>query len=179
MSNRMRDFLSDLALMLIPPLLAVAFVAWVVVPAHSLTFEDGRNVGWAEEHGAQFLLPWSAQDIATIRRALDKMEEQHLTLGYFDKYMMGRRARIIEKLDTYSFIVLGADGTVFRWVTNPEITLVGFAVSRDRYCRAEDQDVDELEFLAAGVECYVRNRAAIELFGRIEKAQHMMPGGRQ
>lgn len=147
--------------------------------AHSLTFEDGFNEGWAEQHGPQFLLPWSAQNIATIRRALDKMEEQHLRLGYFDKYMMGRRARILEKLDTYSFIVLGADSTVFRWVTTPEITMIGFAVSRDRYCRAEDQDVDELGFLEAGVECYIRNTAAIELFGSIEKAQHMMPGGRQ
>lgn len=149
------------------------------VPPKKLTFEDGFNETWGEQHGPQFLLPWSAEDIATVRRALDKTEEQHLTLGYFDEYLMGRRERIIEKLDTYSFIVLGTDGTVFRWVTNPEIILVGLVVSRDRYCRPEDQDVDELGFLEAGVECYVRNRAAIELFGRIEKAKHMMPGGRQ
>jgi hypothetical protein len=173
----MRDFLSDLALMLIPPLLAVAFVAWVVVPAHSLTFEDGFNESWGEQHGAQFLLPWSAEDIVTIRRAMDKLEEQHLRFGYFDEYIMGRRARIIEKLDTYSFIVLGDNGAVFRWVTNPEIFLVGFAVSRDRYCRAEDQDIDDEA--EARRECDYRNKAAIELFGRIEKAQHMMPGGRQ
>lgn len=152
----------------------------VTTSAHSLTFEDGFNEGWAEQHGPQFLLPWSAQDIATIRRALDKLEDEHLKYkDGIDDYLMGRRARILEKLDTFSFIVLGADGTAFRWVTTPEITMVGFAVSRDRYCRAEDQDVDELGFLEAGVECYIRNRAAIELFGRIEKAQHMMPGGKQ
>jgi hypothetical protein len=147
------------------------------VSAHSLTFEDGFNESWGEQHGPQFLLPWSAQDIATIRRALDKMEEQHLRLRYFDEYMMGRRARIIEKLDTYSFIVLGSDGTVFRWVTYPELFLVGLTVSRDRYCRPEDQDTEDM--FEAGAYCAIVNGAAIELFGRIEKAQHMMPGGRQ
>lgn len=154
-------------------------VLLAAVPAKSLTFEDGFNEGWAELHGPQFLLPWSGEDIATVRRALDKLEDEHLKdKGGIDDYLMGRRARILEKLDTYSFVVLGAEGSVFRWVTNPELTLVGFAVSRDRYCRAEDQDVDEMDLLAAGVECYIRNRAAIALFGRIEKAQHMMPGGR-
>jgi hypothetical protein len=145
-----------------------------------LTFEDGFNEGWAELNGPQFLLPWSAQDIETVRRALAKMEDEHIKYpDGIDDYQMGRRARFIEKLDTFAGIVLGDDGSVFRWVSLREINMVGRSVSRDRYCRAEDQDVDDLQFLEAGVECYIRNAAAIALFERIAKARHMTPGGKQ
>jgi hypothetical protein len=160
--------------------LGVMAVGCLPAQSEKLTFEDGFNEGWAEQHGPQFLLPWSAQDIATIRRALDKLEDEHLRdKAGIDDYLMGRVERIREKLDTFSFIVLGSDGTVFRWVTNPELTLVGFAVSRDRYCRAEDQDVDERDIPAVILECFERDRQAVQLFERIEKARHMMPGGRQ
>jgi hypothetical protein len=64
-------------------------------------------------------------------------------------------------------------------MSGKELTLTGFAVSRDRYCRPEDQHIDDLRFLAAGVECYVRNTAAIALFKRIETSRHVTSGGRQ
>lgn len=141
-----------------------------------LTFDDGFNEGWAEINGPQFLLPLSLNDIAVIRRALAKLEDEHIKYkDGIDDYLMGRRARILEKLDTYSFIVLGSDGTVFRWITNPELTMIGFAVSRDRYCRAEDQDTDNE--IGAAIYCKIVNSMAIELFDRIKDAQHMMPGG--
>lgn len=158
--------------------LALALVTiWALMgSAHSLTFEDGYNEGWAEINGPQFLLPLSLNDIAVIRRALNKLESEHLKdKAGIDNYLMGRGARILEKLDTYSFIVLGSDGTVFRWVTNPELTMIGFAVSRDRYCRAEDQDTDNE--IGAAIYCKIVNSMAIELFDRIKDAQHMMPGG--
>lgn len=163
-------------------LLFIMTAAFLLRPAeviHSapLTFEDGYNEGWAELNGPQFLLPWSAEDLATVRRALDHMEEEHLRFGRFDDYQMGRRARFIEKLDTFAGIVLGDDGSVFRWVSLPEINTVGRSVSRDRYCDPKDQDVDELDMLAAGVECYIRNTASIALYERIAKARHMFPGG--
>lgn len=157
--------------------LAAVTTLALTASAHSLTFEDGYNEGWAELNGPQFLLPWSAEDLATVRRALDHMEEEHLRFGRFDDYQMGRRARFIEKLDTFAGIVLGDDGSVFRWVSLREINTVGRSVSRDRYCDPKDQDVDELDILAAGVECYIRNTASIALYERIAKARHMFPGG--
>jgi hypothetical protein len=148
------------------------------VSAHALTFTDGYAEGWAERHGPQFFFNWSMKDIVTIRRALDKLEEDHLRdRDGIDDYLMGRRARIIEKLDTNAGIVLGGDGAAYRWMSLSETTLVGIAVSRDRYCRPEDQDVGDLEFLAAGVDCYVKNRDAVELFDRIKKTEHASPGG--
>jgi hypothetical protein len=147
-------------------------------PLSALTFQDGYTESWGEQHGPQFLFDWSAQDIATIRRALDNLEEMHLKdRAGIDDYLDGRRARVVEKLDTNSGIVLLPDGA-YRRMTLLETTLVGFAVSRDRYCRPEEQDIDELDFLAAGVDCYVKNRAAIELFSRLEKTKHDLPGGK-
>jgi hypothetical protein len=158
-----------------------------------LTFEDGYGNtanAWTEGHGPQFEVAWSDDDLATVRRALDKLEDEHLRdpAGITD-YEMGRRARLLDKLAAPSgyyrfgmFLdvdLVDGDGHPWRVVklTNPEIILIGFAVSRDRYCRAEDQDVDDMQFLEAGVECYLRNTAAIRLFDRIAQTRHVSPGG--
>jgi hypothetical protein len=105
------------------------------------------------------------------RRALDKLEEEHLKdPAGLDDCVMGQRARILKKLESPGFFMYGmywdfelVDAEGKRWRLQPmcgkEVTLTGFAVSRDRYCRPEDQDIDDLRFLAAGVECYVRNTA--------------------
>lgn len=175
--------------------------------AHSLTFEDGYNEGWAELNGPQFLLPWSAEDLATIRRALDHMKEEHLQLGRFDDYQMGRRARFVEKLDTHAGIVLGGDGSVLRWVSLLELDTVGRSVSRDRYRVAPMEEPEEqtlvarimnwfsmnafarevvvvapkmvprLDGLAENVDCYIKNVAAIKLYDKLAAARHSTPGG--
>jgi hypothetical protein len=61
-------------------------------------------------------------------------------------------------------------------LSGKEVPLIGFAVSCDRYCRPEDQDVDDMQFLEAAVECYIRNTAAIALYERIANARHVTPG---
>jgi hypothetical protein len=172
----------------------VAALTWALTAsAHSerLTFADGFNEGWAERHGPQFLLAWSQADIATVRRALDKLEEEHSKdPAGIDDYLMGQRARILKKLEHPGFFMYGmywdielTDAAGRPWRLQPmsgkEVTLTGFAVSRDRYCRPEDQDIDELDILAVGIECYVRNTAAIGLFERIAKSRHVTPGGHQ
>jgi hypothetical protein len=175
-------------------LAVVVALTWALTAsAHSerLTFADGFNEGWAERHGPQFLLAWSQADIATVRRALDKLEEEHLKdHAGIDDYLMGQRARILKKLEHPGFFMYGmywdielTDAAGRPWRLQPmsgkEVTLTGFAVSRDRYCRPEDQDIDELDILAVGVECYIRNIAAIALFERIAKSRHVTPGGHQ
>lgn len=163
----------------------------LVSAAHSeqLTFADGFNVGWAEQRGPQFLFAWTEGDIATVRRALAKLEDEHQRDPHgIDDYLMGRRARILKKLDAPGFMLYGmywdidlVDAQGKRWrlqpMSTPETTLVGFAVSRDRYCRPEDQDIDDM--VEAGAHCAFVNGAAIELFERIANSKHMTPGGRQ
>jgi hypothetical protein len=172
---------------------------WALTAAHSqprqpieqapLTFEDGFKVTWAERTGPQFLFAWSEDDIVTVRRALAKLEDEHLRDPQgIDNYLMGRQTRILKKLEHPGFFRYGmywdidlVDVQGKKWrlqpMSTPETVLTGFAVSRDRYCRAEDQDVDDLGFLEAGVECYIRNTAAIELFDRIAATRHETPGG--
>lgn len=165
----------------------------LLAPAHSdkLTFQQGYSRGWAEENGPQFALALSEDEVAVVRRALDHMEEEHLkNPDGIDNYQMGRRARFLAELDHVGFTMWGmhlditpvdAQGRPWRLqhMSLPEITMVGRSVSRDRYCRAEDQDVDEFQFLSAGVECYTRNRDAIALFERIQRTRHISPGGSQ
>lgn len=155
-------------------------------PIHEqLTFEDGYRKTWAEMHGPTFALTLSNSEVDVVRRALDKVAEEHdKNHDGFDDYWMGRRQRVLEEMDQGGFglFVGGPGGWEDRQektfpLTLLEITLIGIAVSRDRYCRAEDQDVGELDFLTAGVECYIRNSEAVAFFGRLEKAQHMTPGG--
>lgn len=158
----------------------------VDVPPHpKLTFEDGYRETWAETHGPTFALTLSNSEVNVVRRALDKTAEEHdKNHDVFDDYWMGRRQRVSEEINQGGFglFVGGPDGWEDRQektfpLTLLEITLIGIAVSRDRYCRAEDQDIGELDFLTAGVECYIRNSEAVALFGRLEKAQHITPGG--
>lgn len=156
------------------------------VPPHPpLTFNDGYRKSWLEVTGPLFVVQLSAAETDVVRRAFDKLEDEHINnKAGIDDYLMGRRKRILEELDQGGFgLFIGGPGG---WedrsersypLTLLEMTLIGFAVSRDRYCRAEDQDVDELGFLEAGVECYIRNTAAIALLTRFEKARHVSPGG--
>jgi hypothetical protein len=62
----------------------------------------------------------------------------------------------------------------FLQMTLPETITTGVAVSRDRYCRWENQDM-ELE--KARAYCTEMNKRAVALFGRIAKSRHMTPGG--
>lgn len=150
------------------------------LPAYSLTFDDGFKESWAEINGPQFTMVLSEKDVIALRQAFDKLEEEHLKNKYgIDNYIMGRVTRIIQKLESPDFLFLDEKGKGWRMqpMSTPEITLTGFAVSRNRYCRPEDQDIDDLQLLEAGVECYIRNTSAIALFEKIQKMQHSAPGG--
>jgi hypothetical protein len=154
--------------------------------AHSWTpetFETGYAKRWGEQHGPQFMLSFSEVDVATIRRAFDNLALMHeRDPGVVDDYLMGRRARLIETFDSFDYIVLGPHWEVWRVMpmTQPEITLTGYAVSLDRYCRPEDQDVDDWHYLDAVTICRLHNEAAITLYERnFRNAQHVTPGGAQ
>jgi hypothetical protein len=171
-----------------PSLIPRAEITPVGPPSTPLTFADGYNEGWAEQHGARFILTLNESEVDVIRRAFDRLEEEHLRdRAGIDDFIMGQRARILEGLDQGGFSIFEPSENGWRVVDNAkafpmsvkQITLTGFAVSRDHYCRPEDRDVDDLQFLEAGVECYIRNTAAIALFRRIETSHHVTPGGRQ
>jgi hypothetical protein len=154
-----------------------------------LTFEQGYAKGWAEENGPQFAMALSEDEVAVVRRALDHMEEEHLANpDGIDNYQMGRRTRFLAELDHVGFAMWGmyldiapVDATGRSWriqhMSLPEITMVGRSVSRDRYCRAENEDVDDWHFLDAVTICDLHNQAAISLYDRIESARHETPGG--
>jgi hypothetical protein len=141
----------------------------------------------AELWGPSFVYGWSTEDVETIKRAFAKLEFEHSKdpLGITD-YELARAARILQRLQNPVVSMYGIDivlqdtqgrpWTIVR-TTLPETILTGFAVSRDRYCQPEDQDIEEMQFLEAGVECYMRNMAAINLFKRIESMRHLTPGG--
>lgn len=108
------------------------------------TFQDGYNVTPAEKLGPQFLLEFSEREIAVVRRAMDKLADEHeANPSGIDDYLMGRRLRIVQKLDGGGFGVFAPNGTA-GWerhgtvfpMTLPEAILTGFAVSRDRYRQA-------------------------------------------
>jgi hypothetical protein len=151
---------------------------------HVATFEEGYAISPGEAHGPRFVYQWSDEDVATVRRAMDKLEDEHLANPRgIDNYLRGRRKRIIEKLDAPGFTVFAGGtggwrrmGTRFEF-TLPETILTGFAVSRDRYCRAEDQDVDDRDYLDAVTICRLHNEAAIALFDEIANTRHSYPGG--
>jgi hypothetical protein len=155
-----------------------------------ITFEDGFKECWAEQHGPQFLFAWSEDDVATLRRAFDNLAamHDHDPRGIND-YLMGRRARILGKLEHRTVLMYGmfwdldlVDATGKPWrlqaMSLPETILSGFAVLRDRYCRAEDQDVDDWHYLDAVTICEIHNTAAKELYARtFEHAHHEISGG--
>jgi hypothetical protein len=138
----------------------------------------------AERWGPQFLFAWSAQEQATAAKALRALDGQE----GIDTYLMSRQARILDKIaQGFTFYdqhwngirpfvledAAGGSWTILQ-MTLPEVILTGFAVSRDRYCRPEEQDMGEPQ---ATLYCFEMNRRAIDLFARIEKSRHMTPGG--
>lgn len=131
--------------------LAVATTLALTASAHSQTRPSEPSP--AERLGPQFLFAWSAEDQETVSKALRKLEGQ----AGIDDILMGRQARILRKIEQgflfydqnwtriQPFILHDTEGN--RWsiyqLTLPEVVLTGFAVSRDRYCRAEEQDMEE------------------------------------
>lgn len=120
-------------------------------------------------------------EVETVVKAMHKLEDQHVSHpDGIDNYIMARQARILRKLEhgdpIYNqfwpplspFAMQTTDGQhwTIHMFTLPEIILTGFAVSRDRYCRWEDQDMDELRGRAY---CLDANRRAIALFRKIER----------
>jgi hypothetical protein len=145
----------------------------------------------AERLGPQFLYGWSQRDMSALRSAFAKMEDEHLAHpDGFDKYLMARRARILNKLasgflfydENWKEMHLTMVGPYDEpwWIvhmTLPETILTGVVASRDRYCRAEDQDTEDM--FEAGAYCAEHNDAANELFRLIERTKHATPGGKQ
>lgn len=160
---------------------AIVLIAFAF-PAHSekRTFEQGFAKKWTEYDNAQYLFTWSDEDIATIRRALAHLEEEHFQdQDRFDNFYMGRRARVLQMLDRGGEQVFIADferGWIKKHqflLSIPENELVGMAVSRDRYCRPEEQDIEDM--LEAGAYCAWYNKAAIDLYVAIDAVKQIGP----
>lgn len=143
----------------------------------------------AERIGPQFLYAFSQRDMAALQSAFAKLEDEHVANPQgINEFLMARRARILNKLSAgfmfydenwkeMHLTLLGPDGAPW-WIvhtTLPETILTGFAVSRDRECRAEDQDTEDM--FEAGAHCADHNEAANELFRLIERTKHTTPGG--
>lgn len=108
-----------------------------------------------------------------------------------DDVMTEREHRVLDKLvnggavyplfwpPLAPFTLRGPDGAPWRiyQFSLPETIFSGFVVSRDRYCRAEDQDTDDLD--AAREYCSDANRRAIALFNKhFLNAKAIYPGGK-
>ena len=159
----------------------------------ALTFADGYAVSWAEYWGPQFLLELSPNEIAVIQRAMDKLAEEHYANPRgIDDYLYGRSKRILDKLSAGGFgIFLGAERLpeVAYPMTTPEMTLTGFAVSRDRYRKAPEPEAPSLVarlwdwFMGTAVAQAesiesIHNREAIALADKLAAMKHTTPGGR-
>jgi hypothetical protein len=155
-----------------------------VTVVYGQTRTQASRPSQAEQWGPQFLFAWSAQEQATAAKALRALAGQQ----GIDTYLLARQTRILDKIaQGFTFydqdwnrirpFVLkdpaGGSWTILQ-MTLPEVILTGFAVSRDRYCRPEEQDMDEPQ---ATLYCFEMNRRAIDLFAGIEKSRHMAPGG--
>lgn len=129
--------------------------------------------------------------MGALQGAFAKMEDEHLAHpAGFDKFLMARRARILNKLASgfmfydenwkeMHLTMLESDGSPW-WIvhmTLSETILTGMVASRDRYCRAEDQDTEDM--FEAGAYCAEHNDAANELFKLVERTKHTTPGGKQ
>jgi hypothetical protein len=166
----------------------VVLLLWAVplevTVVYGQTGTQASRPSQAEQWGPQFLFAWSAQEQATAAKALRALEGQQ----GIDAYLMARQARILDKIAqgfTFydqdwrrirPFVLKDAAGrswTILQ-MTLPEVILTGFAVSRDRYCRPEEQDMAEPQ---ATLYCFEMNRRAIDLFAGIENSRHMTPGG--
>jgi hypothetical protein len=163
------------------PVLALAILSALTGFARSAEPSEPTQ---AELWGPSFIYGWSVDDIDTIKRAFAKLELEHSKdpLGITD-YELARAARILQRLQNLTITMHGIDvvlqdargrpWTIVR-TTLPETILTGFAVSRDRYCHPNDQDMDELDAIFY---CLELNRRAIQLFKRIESMRHLTPGG--
>jgi hypothetical protein len=162
--------------------LAVATTLALTVSAHSESRPS--EASQAERWGPQFLIGWSMEDQEAATKALHALEGK----DGIDEILLARQARILRKIERgYTFYDInwgliqpfvlqdehGNRRAIFQF-TLPEMILTGFAVSRDRYCRWEDQDMDEDP---AKAYCAEMNRRAIQVFSRLEKARHALPGG--
>jgi hypothetical protein len=158
-------------------------------PPKPLTFNDGYNVGWAEQHGPQFELALSRaknnpstllpdlSEVATVRRALDKLSDMHDRYADgIDDYMMGRRSRVLENLNHRGTMLFGmyadidlvdADGNPWQvqHFTLPEIILTGYAVSNDRYREAPMEEPEQPTLVAR----------IVNYFSMAAFAQEMIP----
>jgi hypothetical protein len=142
----------------------------------------------AEKLGPQFAFGWSAAEQETVIKALRSIEGE----GWVDDMLMERQKRIISTIErgyaiydqdwkpVQPFVLHGPDGGEWSIIAMslPMVILSGIAVSRDRYCRAEDQDIGEDQIDLARSYCADANSRAVSLFDRsFSNLQHMTPGG--
>lgn len=152
----------------------------------------------AELLGPQFEFGWTAPEQETVVKALRKLEtcwnpELH-AFGSparcgIDDYLMARQKRIIATIEDgfvfydqhwkeiKPFVLRGADGQPWSIIhfSLPMTILSSFAVSRDRYCRREDEDMDEETGRAY---CADANSRAIALWEHsFAHVRHIVPGG--
>lgn len=140
----------------------------------------------SERLGPHFLFGWTEAEQETVAKALQALDGK----PGIDDMLMERQARILRKLDqggvTYPlfwpplapFTLHSSDGGSWRiyQFSLPEETLTGTAVSRDRYCRAEDQDTDDMD--EAKAYCSNANARAVEMFDRhFKNSKAIYPGG--
>jgi hypothetical protein len=143
---------------------------------------------WAERKGCgnqnecHWLLGWYVEEQETAAKALHKLEDEHISNPRgIDDYLMARQMRILNKLDgkdaddlpfwppVAPFVLYDADGkpwSIFRF-SLPEAILTGFAIHRDRYCRPEDQDMDDINAIFY---CFEMNRRARALFDKFQSS---------
>lgn len=158
---------------------ALAVMLLVVRPGYSQTI--------AERLGPHFLFGWTTAEQETVAKALHKLEGQ----TGIDDMLMERQARVLRKLDKGGevyplfwpplapFTLRSPTGEAWRiyQFSLPEEILTGFAVSRDQYCRAEDQDTDDMD--AARAYCADANARAIALFEHsFNGSKAIYPGGK-
>lgn len=133
-----------------------------------------------ERLGPQFLVGWTVSEQETVIKALREIEDK----PGIDDMLMERQKRIIAAIERgyrfydqdwrpiQPFTFRDAAGQPWSIVhlSLPMTILAGFAVSRDRYCRAEDQDMDDAE--KAKSYCADANARAVELFDRSFRDPH-------
>lgn len=132
----------------------------------------------AELLGPQFVFAWTKDDVETIRKALSKIPNRHGV----DDYQMRRLAYTLQILDGGTALV-DKDGRPWGVysMSSIEVNFIGMAVSNDRYCRAEDalvEDMNDIDnILVAGVYCWIANYRANKVTDQIKASRHMTSGG--
>lgn len=152
-----------------------------IAPPVQVPHPKGSNIpvpSKAEMLGPQFVFAWTQDDVETIRKALSKVPERH----GIDDYQMRRLNYTMKILDAGTALV-DKDGKP--WATYSmsgiEAGFIGMAVSNDRYCRAEDalvEDMNDIDnILIAGVYCWISNYRANKVTEQIKSSRHIIPGG--